>query len=133
MAHKGTAWGKISTLEKLNKRNLRRVDEEVRRLNQVASLSYAQMTPVGQGIPPHIHPSLQVTGCLDTTKQMSTICLRLSQTRLFQLRRRRHRGNLNETRLERLWIVLHAIAALLKQLELVTLRVGILISSCGHA
>ncbi|CAG5095544.1 Oidioi.mRNA.OKI2018_I69.XSR.g14232.t1.cds [Oikopleura dioica] len=38
---------------------MRRVDEEVRRLNQVASLSYAQMTPVGQGIPPHIHPSLQ--------------------------------------------------------------------------
>jgi len=38
----------------------RRVDEEVRRLNQVASMSYAQMTPVGQGIPAHIHPSLQV-------------------------------------------------------------------------
>jgi len=38
---------------------MRRVDEEVRRLNQVASMSYSQMTPVGQGIPAHIHPSLQ--------------------------------------------------------------------------
>lgn len=61
MAHKDTAWGILNaSVDSPPKTGFRRVDEEVRRLNQVASMSYSQMTPVGQGIPAHIHPSLQV-------------------------------------------------------------------------
>ena len=61
MAHKDTAWGILNaSVDSPPETGFRRVDEEVRRLNQVASMSYSQMTPVGQGIPAHIHPSLQV-------------------------------------------------------------------------
>lgn len=41
------------------RRPLTTTDEEVRQLNSLANMTYSQMTPVGQGIPSHLHPSLQ--------------------------------------------------------------------------